>query len=129
MRELSPEEFVLRAVQVLPSDGSEHAGLRKRDLDTPFRLHFGAGGDLDEILNALITEGKIIAIHLTWTQRPKKVEWEWRPKPLEVQRLSSFPDPDINDSDPILYLRNNVPARFQSRVFKTEMALKKILDD
>lgn len=115
MTKLSPEEFVLRAVERLPSKGSGHTGLRKSELERPFKRHFRTEFELGEILHGLIQSGKVVAVHLVWSKRPDNVDrWRWTPHPEEVERLHAFPDSEVEDSNPVLYPPS--PSRSASEV-------------
>lgn len=130
MTSLTQEAFVLKAIERLPSKGSHHLSIRRGELLPVFRRHFGAEAPLDSVLDCLIREKKIVAARLVWAERPKDCSYyNWKSTIQEVARLDSFPDPIIEETDPILYLPDRVPRKLKGRLGSIEDALRKILSE
>jgi hypothetical protein len=126
MAKFSPEEFILRAVKVLPSERSRHIGLRRNELDGPFAAEFGAAHELDEVLGRLILEGKLVAVHLVWRERPENNHsYHWSSTIEKAVKLLSYPDP--SERNPMLYFPDSIPGRIKNRVSKLDRARMKIL--
>ncbi len=123
-RKLSPEQFVLKAVEVLPSgeQRSKHKGVRRRDLEAPFETYFDGEVSLDETINSLIQANKIVAVRLVWKGSAQ------RGTIAEVVRLNAFPDKKITEANPMLYLPSMLPDRLTRRLSWAQEAIKKILD-
>lgn len=127
MTRITPTEFFTRAIVWVPYRDPQyptryfHLGIRTDVLRKPFTRYFGSELNFDETLDSLIKEKVVVAVHLVWGGETD------RRRPTEVERLQSFPDPSVEDTNPILYLPQTIPKPLKARLNRTEEILNKIL--
>lgn len=102
MAQIPRDRFILSALQALPADRKQN-GLRYADLAKCFAVHFGDDCQLPSALDQLIREGKVIAIKLEREEGSAG-------RVIGCEEFLSFPDPNVNEKNPMLYRSDILPA-------------------
>ncbi len=127
MAKITPEEFILRAIKVLPyrhrrhPEDYYHLGIRQNVVREAFDHYFEKCESFETTLDGLIRGEKIVAAKLVWVRK------DGSSRVKEVQRLHSFPDTNVDETNPILYLADVVPKRIKVRLDRVNENLRKIL--
>jgi hypothetical protein len=123
---LSPEAFVIQGIRALrytstDSSNNSHRSVHLKRLEGAFRKYFGK--DIGPTINKMIEDKQLEVVIVKWMRtgdRTSRVD--------SAEFLDSYPDPQVADADPVLYIAGEVPRLLRSALNRSARStLEKIL--